>query len=131
MPVKHVSRHHEALETHRQAVADEQNFGAKQHLNWGDFRVPVDEGRLRQSLRQTEEATPDSPRAVVVAGGIVVNGQFVDWAAAVNNGSHHTSGGGKSYSIPPNLFWTEAEEVGREAVKMKAANRRREMRRRG
>jgi hypothetical protein len=131
MPVKHTPNIEEAQRRHREAMAEDQNQAVKQHLSWAEFRVPVESGRLKKSLRQTQEATPDKPVAVAMAGGIEVDGKMVLHAAAVNNGSHHVSPTGKEYSIPPDPFWTESEEVGRDTIKRRAANRRRETRQRG
>lgn len=131
MPVKHVSNIEELQRRHRETMAEDQNAAAKQHLSWADFRVPVDKGNLQKTLRQSQDATADKPVAVVQAGGVEVNGVMVDYAAAVNNGSHHVSPTGTEYTIPADPFWTESEEVGKETVKRRAAVRRAEARRSG
>jgi hypothetical protein len=98
-------------------AADELNRAAQSHLTWADFRVPVDKGNLRKTNRQTETATPEQLRAVVVTGGMTTeDGTVVDYAAAVNNGSHHVTENGTTYDIPANPYWTEAEEEGRKVT---------------
>jgi hypothetical protein len=92
------------------------NQAATAQLNYADFRVPVDTGALKGSLKQTVVATEDSLRAEVQAGGTTtVGGEPVTYAPAVNFGSHHISSLGNEYDIAPDPFWTEAEDVGRES----------------
>jgi hypothetical protein len=116
MPVRYTSNIEEAKRLHREAMAEDMNEAAKQHLNWADFRTPVGSGRLRESNRQTQEATPDKPAAIVASGGIEVRGVMVDYAEAVN---------------AKDPYWTESEEVGRETIKRRGANRKSESRRGG
>jgi hypothetical protein len=118
MSVEHRTGLADAARILREQQAEDLNRAAKAHLDWSDFRVPVDKGNLQKSNRQTETATPDSLRAVVVSGGVTAqDGTEVDYAAAVNNGSHHIKADGTEYSIPANPYWTEGEEQGRERMK--------------
>lgn len=113
MPVHHTSNIEEAKRLHREAQAEDMNQGGKSHLAWASFRVPVKTGRLQKSLRQTQQATANRPVAIVEAGGVEVEGVVVDYAVYVNN---------------QDPFWTEAEEVGRETIKRRGANRERQQR---
>lgn len=106
--------------------AKDLNEAAKQHLAWADFRVPVDKGNLQKTLRQTEFASPESLRAVVMVGGMTVGDVYVDYPGPVNFGSHHTLPNGNSYDIPPDPFWTEAEETGKDTLKRRAQNHKRD-----
>jgi hypothetical protein len=123
MSVEYKSHMEEVQAMLKERRAKDLNEAAKQHLAWADFRVPVKTGSLQKTLRQTEFATPDNLRAVVNAGGMSVldTGITVNYAAAVNFGSHHAT-----FDIPPDPFWTEAEEVGKDTIKRRATNHKRD-----
>jgi hypothetical protein len=126
MSVEHQSNHEAAAAALRARRVADINFMAQQHLAWSHFRVPVDKGNLRQTLRQTKIATDNDLEAEVVAGGMEVNGVVVDYQTHVNFGTHHELPNGTVYDIPANPFWTEGEEVARDAMNRRAANQIRE-----
>lgn len=99
------------------------NAAAKEHLTVSRNLAPVKEGRLRKSHRFVKRATEKSPTAVIKAGGNVVDGEEVDYAAHVNNG-HATRGGGHVAGVH---FWDEGMEYGVRAAREGVAEVKREL----
>lgn len=103
MPVEVTNQITMARRLVRKTMAGAINTGAKAHVVFSQLIVPKDKRRLERSIRQTEEATEQSPRATVEAGGIVVDGVLVDYAEAVELGYVTESGthvGAQPYFVP-------------------------------
>lgn len=113
MPVKLTSNMALIRATVAEGCAAGVNAAAKEHLTTSRLLAPRDTGRLKKSHRFTRRATAKSPTAAIKAGGNVVDGEEVDYAAHVNNG-HATRNGGH---VPGVHFWDEGMEAGAKAAR--------------
>lgn len=112
MPVKATNNFALIKATVDEGKAAGVNAAAREHLSLSRILAPLNTGRLRKSHRFTRRATAKRPTAVIKAGGNVVDGEEVDYAAYVNNG-HATRSGGH---VAGEHFWDEGMEAGRKAA---------------
>ena len=91
-----------------QSMIEGLNAAAEAHVGEAQESCPVEKGNLQASIRQEQEATEGKPEAVVVAGGVEINGVVVDYAEPVNDG-HATRSGSR---VPGTFFMDKGIEVG-------------------
>lgn len=116
MPVRVVNGVHIVKEQVKGEMAEALNRAAKEHASVSTLVAPLKEGRLRKSIRVSKRATEKSPHAIVKAGGKVIDGELVDYAAPVNYG-HATTNGGQ---VAGTFFWEEGMQHGQEAMTREA-----------
>ncbi len=112
MPVKTTNHISEARQLIKRTMAASLNAGAEAHVAFSQSVVPVDEGRLKESIRVEQVATEARPVAVVVAGGIEIDGKLVDYAELVELGRVTSKG----THVAAQPYFTPGIEVAREAI---------------